>query len=190
MSGFLTVICGPMFAGKSTALIDRVHAARDAGLHTIVVKPSSDDRYAKTRVVTHDGRFIDAIPVRNAEVVLSEVASSGFAPGPGLFVAIDEAHFFGDGLVAPVRHLLHAGATVLIAGVERDHRGDAFAPFPALLIEADEVVKFHARCSRCGGRAVHSQRMIADDSHIVVGGAEAYEARCRGCFEGAPRLGG
>lgn len=190
MPGSLTVICGPMFAGKSTALIQRIEAARATGAHTVVVKPTGDDRYALSRVVTHDGRSIDAVAIRNAGVLLGDITSRGFVPGPSLFLAIDEAHFFGDGLVAPVRHLLHSGATVLVAGVERDHRGNAFAPFPALLIEADEVVKLHARCSRCGGRAVHSQRMIADDSHIVVGGPEAYEARCRTCFEGASRTGG
>jgi thymidine kinase len=181
MPGTLTVICGPMFAGKSTALIARAHAARAAGRRVAIIKPAWDDRYDAARIVTHHGLVEDATPVRTAADILEVVARGGVMPE---LVLIDEAHFFGDALVAPVLALVRDGAAVVVAGVERDHRGGAFAPFPALLVEADEVVKVSAVCARCGGSAVHSQRMTSDDAHIVVGGAEMYEARCRACFEG------
>ncbi len=186
MPGWLTVICGPMFAGKSTALIDLAERARQEGLRIIVLKPARDDRYDVHRVVTHDGRSLDALVVKDAESITAALMAHPTKPRDRLFVAVDEAHFFGDALVAPVVELVLGGAAVVVAGVERDHKGRAFAPFPHLLIEADEVMKLHARCSKCGQKAVHSQRMIADDSHIVVGGADMYEARCRACFQGGP----
>ncbi|MFO0832503.1 MAG: hypothetical protein U0637_11780 [Phycisphaerales bacterium] len=181
MHGMLTVICGPMFAGKSTQLIERVRGARDLGLQTVVVKPSRDDRYDAARVVTHNGATLDAVAVRGVDEIQSAVR--GVPPG-ALFLAVDEAHFFGDSLVPLVHRLVNTGARVLVVGVERDHRGRPFAPFPELLVEADEVIKMTSTCARCGGRAVHSQRMFGDDAHIVVGGAGMYEARCRSCFEG------
>ncbi len=176
MAGRLVVICGPMFAGKSSALIARVETSRAAGRSVVVVKPVWDDRYDAAKVVTHDGRAVAAMAVRSATELSGVIAE---------LVVIDEAHFFGAALVEPVLAMIARGAEVVVAGVERNHRGEPFDPFPRLLIEADEVVKLHARCARCGGPAVHSQRMTASDAHIVVGGAEMYEARCRACFEPA-----
>ena len=168
-----------MFAGKTTDLMGRVEHARGMGRAVVVVKPAWDDRYDAARIVTHDGRAMDATPVRDGAAVDGVVAGVG----AGGLVAIDEAHFFGAPLVQPVLGLLTRGVEVIVAGVERDHRGEPFEPFPRLLIEADEVVKRIARCARCGGEAIHSQRMVASDAPIVVGGAEMYEARCRACFE-------
>jgi thymidine kinase len=98
-------------------------------------------------------------------------------------LAIDEIHFFGAALTPIVHQLIGLNKRIILAGVERDHRGRPFEPFPALLCEADEVVKLSGTCAVCGGPSVHSQRMISDDSDIVVGGAEMYQPRCRACFK-------
>ena len=171
--GWLEVICGPMFAGKSSHLLARHQSFTQQGLMVNAFKPARDTRYCENRIMTHDGAGLEAIAISNA----TEIASS-----PAPVVLIDEAHFFGDSLVEPVLHLMGLGRRVVVAGVDKDHRGEPFPPFPRLLIEADSVIKLHARCSRCGQPAVHSQRMIEDDSPIVVGGADLYEARCRRCF--------
>lgn len=173
--GHLEVICGPMFAGKSSRLLDRLTRARAAGIRAAAFKPSQDTRYDATAIATHDGR---TEPAQR----LDDPAQLAALAGEAALIAVDEIHFFGSALIDPVLELVGRGRQVVLAGVERDHLGRPFEPFPRLLCEADVVTKLAARCASCGGEAIHSQRMVEGDARIVVGGAEAYEARCRGCF--------
>lgn len=183
MPGRLEVICGPMFAGKSTELIRRVRSssASERTLHAF--KPDRDTRSGHASLRTHAGDVIPAISVPHADQIITTLQAQ--SPHGQMLIAVDEIHFFGAALIAPVRLLVARGARVILAGVERDHRGLPFEPFPTLLCEADEVVKLTARCAVCGGEAIHSQRKTDSDAHIMVGGAEAYEARCRDCFRPA-----
>ena len=163
-----------MFAGKSTRLLARCSELLAQGLTVRAFKPVTDVRYDGARhIVTHDGARLDATPISHPDELLACDADA---------IIVDEIHFFGEALVSPCMTLVSKGRTIVVAGVDRDHRGQPFAPFPTLLCEADRVDKLHARCARCGSPAVHSQRLVNDDARIVVGGAEAYEARCRGCF--------
>jgi thymidine kinase len=173
--GRLEVICGPMFAGKTTELVRRLSEARAAGRRVLALKPARDTRYSVVEIKTHAGGAFPATPVPDAATV-------GPAAAGAEVLAIDEIHFFGTPLIPIVRQLIASGTRVIVAGVERDHRGRPFEPFPHLLCEADEVIKLSGRCAVCGGPSVHSQRMIESDAHIVVGGAEMYEPRCRACF--------
>lgn len=163
-----------MFAGKTTELIRRVSEARAQGRDVRVYKPARDDRYHDTDLTTHTGERLAATPIREAPAAFDDDSAG--------LVVIDEAHFFGAAMVNPVREAIRRGKCVLLAGVDRDHRGEPFEPFPVLLCEADDVVKLRARCSVCGESAVHSQRMSGEAGRIVVGGPGMYEARCRGCF--------
>jgi thymidine kinase len=197
MSAALKVICGPMFAGKTSEVIRRVDVWEAGGGIAIVIKPAWDGRYAGTapQLVTHDGvrrPAIAAASVAEARAAVRaafDAAATRTAPGRSsagdgaMLVVIDEAHFFGRDLSEAAMEWLGAGLGVLICGVELDHRGEPFEPFPLLLTHADEVTKLASRCVKCGGPARHSQRMSASDERIVVGGAEIYEARCRACFE-------
>lgn len=171
----LTVICGPMFAGKTSELIRRYEAAALANGRVRVFKPLRDVRYDPGAVVTHGGKSIAASAVEAAGRILLDGIGADL-------VLIDEAHFFGPTLLEPVLALVNAGQSVVVAGLERDHRGEPFDPFPRLLCEADTVVKLTCPCARCGAAAVHSQRLIDSSERIVVGGAESYEPRCRTCF--------
>ncbi len=172
--GWLEVVCGPMFAGKTSHLLARHAELVATGVAVRVFKPARDTRYSEDSIVTHDGASLSATSVSGADAIRSCEAKA---------IIIDEAHFFGDALTPVCLELVKAGRWVIVAGVDRDHRGRGFAPFPSLLIEADRVDKLHSKCSVCGGPAVHSQRMVADDSPIVVGGADLYEVRCRRCFK-------
>lgn len=174
--GRLEVICGSMFAGKTTELIRRAIAARDAGLRVIVIKPSTDTRSSAAFVRTHGG---EELPAQSAE----SVSHAETLARDCQVAAIDEAHFFGAPLAGACLRLVERGVRVIAAGLERDHRGEPFEPFPALLLEADEVLKLSAPCARCGAPAIHSQRMFASSERIAVGGAGQYEPRCRACFE-------
>jgi thymidine kinase len=190
MAGALSVICGPMFAGKTTRLLAAVDAWEAARGRAIIITPAWDRRYhavgSDAHVITHDGVRRAAHAAADAGEAASLVSGAIDDParaGAKLLVVIDEAHFFGAALAPAVRAWILAGAHVLVCGVELDHRGEPFEPFPTLLAEADEVVKLASRCARCGGPARHSQRMNASGDRIVVGGADLYEARCRNCFE-------
>ncbi|MCX5690992.1 MAG: thymidine kinase [Planctomycetota bacterium] len=179
--GWLEVICGPMFAGKSSHLLERHRTLTQQGLRVHAFKPARDTRYSAQQIMTHDGAALDATAISAAADITASPPSPPSPPSAPV-ILIDEAHFFGNALIAPVMQLVHDGRRVIVAGVDKDHRGEPFAPFPHLLIEADSVTKLHARCHQCGAPAIHSQRMIDDDSPIVVGGADLYEARCRKCF--------
>jgi thymidine kinase len=177
-SGTLEVICGPMFAGKTTALLARIAAARAAGRCAIVVKPARDTRYDAVALATHDGRREPALPVR----ALDEVRA-----GAGDAVFVDEVHFFGSDAVTPIEALLAAGADVTVAGCDIDHFGGAFAPFDALIPRAAVLSRIAGACARCGAPSTHSERLLATRERVVVGGIGDFVATCAACFRPMPR---
>ena len=176
----LTLVCGPMFAGKTTELIGRVECARAGGRRVLVAKPVRDVRYAPDAVVTHAGSRELAVAVHD----LRELAPR--AVGHDL-VAIDELHFFADGAVAPIEGLLAAGTSVVAAGCDIDHFGDVFAPFDSLLPRAHEVRRIAGTCARCGGPSTHSERLTPLRERIVVGGIGDFVATCARCFRPSTR---
>lgn len=164
-----------MFSGKTTELIRRLEAAGQGGAGVIAFKPARDIRYAHDRIAAHTGALFEAVPIAGAEDILPAVSEADV-------VGIDEAHFFDLRLVDVCRDLVESGKRVIVAGVDVDHRGRPFPVFPPLLALADETFRRTARCARCGGPAEFSQRLVDSDAPILVGGAEAYEPRCRLCF--------
>lgn len=168
-----------MFAGKSSELIARLNRLAAQGQRVVAIRPSFDTRYETGFISTHDGGTFPALAISGAEDLPT-------AAGDAEVIGIDEAHFFGPALAPPCRRLIDTGRTLIIAGIERDHRGNPFPPFPDLLCEADAVTKLTSRCAVCGGPAVHSQRMFESAASIAVGGIGDYQARCRSCFRPPP----
>ena len=187
--GALSVICGPMFSGKSRELIRLVHIAQIAGQRTLLFKPRVDTRYSHSDVSSHDGLSMQAHAVDTAGEILSLLLAA--PPFPEV-VAIDEGQFFDRGLPAVCLYLVDHGVRVAVAGLDRNFRGEPFGSIPDLLACADEVLKLRAVCMRCKDPRVTAtlpQRLIDDrpapyDSpEVMVGGAEFYEARCPNCHE-------
>jgi thymidine kinase len=180
--GGIEVVCGPMFCGKSEELIRRLRRAAIARLAVVCVKPEIDVRYAVGDVVSHAGARLAARPVRTANELLE-------LRGEADVLGIDEVQFFSGDIVGVCEELASSGITVICAGLDRDYRGLPFGPMAELLCRADRVTKLQAVCVRCGSDATLTQRLVGgapapfDDATVVVGGAERYEARCRGCFE-------
>ncbi|MBE3589753.1 MAG: thymidine kinase, partial [Firmicutes bacterium] len=187
--GHLEVITGSMFSGKTEELIRRTRRALIARRRVLIVKPAIDDRYAAEAVFSHDGRRVDAVPVPVEEPERIFVAANECGAE---VVSIDEAQFFTQGLVAAVRRLVDSGRRVIVSGLDLDFARRPFGCMPELMAMADEVTKLKAICVRCGEPAMFTQRLIdgrpaaEDDPLVVIGGAEAYEARCRRCHEVAP----
>jgi thymidine kinase len=177
--GALVVVRGPMFAGKTTELIQRAAEASANGEIVVVIKPARDTRYSLDRIVTHCGDGMDAWAVEHSGEVLKACAGA-------TMVVIDEAHFFGNSIVRVIREQLERGLHVLVGGVDLDHRGVVFEPFDELAEMADETVRLTASCTVCGRQAIHTQRMSSDGGRIVVGGVGMYEPRCAECFEPSP----
>jgi thymidine kinase len=182
--GGIEVICGPMFCGKSEELIRRLRRSTIARYAVVCVKPSVDDRHGVDDVISHAGSRIGARAIGDPRELLE-------LRGEADVIGIDEAQFFDSRLVAVCEDLAASGVSVICAGLDRDYRGLPFGPMPELLSIADRVTKLQAVCVQCGGDATLSQRLVDgapapfDDATVVVGGAERYEARCRGCFERA-----
>ena len=174
-AGRLELICGPMFAGKTTELIRRIEAARAAQEITLAIKPAKDTRYADQELVTHAGDRTRAMAASTATDILAAV-------GDARVIGIDEAHFFGAELSAVCLALVASGRRVIIVGQEFDHRGDGFEPFPTLLAHAHDTTRITGVCSSCGGVSIHSQRMVTSAERIHVGGIGDYEPRCAACF--------
>ena len=174
-SGRLEVICGPMFAGKTTMLMERIAAARDQGRSVRVFRPSRDTRSNPASIQTHGGLSMAATEIDAASEVLE---ARHAAP----LVAIDEAHFFAVALLEPCLELRRRGAEVLVAGVDLDHRGHMFEPFASLVPNADKVHRLQGICARCGKPSTHTQRLVEEEGRILVGGDDLYEARCAACF--------
>jgi len=181
-SGWIEVICGVMFSGKSEELIRRVRRAIIARHKVQVFKSHLDERYAGIyHISSHDGRSVEAVPVDTPEQIARQVADDTQV------VAIDEAQFLDASIVALATALANDGRRVIIAGTDTDFRGEPFGAMPQLLAVAEVVDKLHAICVQCGNPASRNQRLIGgrparyDSPTIMVGSAEAYEARCRSC---------
>ncbi len=178
--GWLEVISGPMFSGKSEELIRRVTRALIARQSVQVFKPAIDDRYDAVRVASHAGRSLEAIAVDRIDDLKARL------DGGSEVVAVDEAQFFGPELADLAQDLADDGGRVVIAGLDLDFRGEPFGPLPTLLARAERVDKLTAIC-RCGRAATRTQRLIGghpahyDDPIVLVGAAESYEPRCRSC---------
>jgi len=180
--GWIEVICGPMFSGKSEELIRRLRRARIARKRVQVFKPALDDRYSQDEIVSHADSRMKSEIVKSAAEILPRL------DWRTQVVGIDEANFLGSGLVEVATQLADSGKQVLIAGLDTDYMGRPFAPLPDLLCLAESITKTLAICMRCGNPAKHTQRLVEAEDLIVVGAAGMYEARCRRCFEpGAPR---
>ncbi len=182
-SGWIEVICGSMFSGKTEELIRRVRRAQIARQKVQVFKHSLDARYAAREVASHNGLQLEAIPVETAAQMEELIRPDTTV------VAIDEGQFFDDSLVELCKALADRGVRVIVAGLDMDFRGEPFGPMPYLMAEAERVDKLQAICVVCGGPASRTQRLINgrpaayDDPVILVGADEVYEARCRGCHE-------
>lgn len=174
-SGWIEVVCGSMFSGKTEELIRRLKRARIAKQKVEVFKPAIDTRYDKDDVVSHDASKSISTPVENAMQIL-------FYADDFEVVGIDEAQFFGPELVNVCNELAKKGKRVIVAGLDMDYLGKPFGPIPQLLASAEYVTKVHAICMRCGNLANYSHRIIKDDQLVVIGETEAYEPLCRQCF--------
>ncbi|MEP0546668.1 MAG: thymidine kinase [Rhodothermales bacterium] len=174
--GWIEVICGSMFSGKTEELIRRLKRARIARQQVEIFKPALDNRYAQTAVVSHDENAIPSIVVDTADQIL-------LLAGEAAVIGIDEAQFFGAEIVGVCEALARQGRRVLVAGLDQDFRGRPFEPLPQLMAVAEYVTKLHAICVVCGAPANHSQRLVASDDRVLVGEKEAYEPRCRLHFE-------
>jgi len=181
-AGWIEVICGVMFSGKSEELIRRVRRAIIAKKKVQVFKSHLDERYAGIyRISSHDGRSVDAVPIDTPDQIAQLVQPDTQV------VAIDEAQFLDPSIVDLATSLANRGTRVILAGTDSDFRGEPFGPMPQLLAVAEVVDKLHAICVICGNPASRNQRLIGgkparyDSPTIMVGSTESYEARCRAC---------
>lgn len=176
--GSLEVITGSMFSGKTEELIRRLRRAQFAGLKVEIFKPSLDNRYSETRVVSHDDKSITSTPVDNAQAILLYV-------GDVNVIGIDEAQFFDNAIVDVCNTLADNGIRIIIAGLDMDFMGKPFGPMPALLSIAEYVTKVHAICMRCGNLAQYSFRKSEEEQVVVLGEKDKYEPLCRECYNKA-----
>lgn len=175
--GSLEVICGPMFSGKSEELIRRVKRALIARQRVQVFKPAIDDRYDKAAVASHSQQKLDAIAIRDSADI------RGHLDPATEVVAFDEAQFMDEGTVALCDELADRGVRVIVAGLDQDYTGAPFGIMPVLLAKAEFVSKLQAICVVCGALASRTNRLVHRGGQVLVGAAEAYDARCRHCHE-------
>ncbi|MEJ7624709.1 MAG: thymidine kinase [Pyrinomonadaceae bacterium] len=175
-TGWIEVIAGSMFSGKSEELIRRLNRARIGRLRVQVFKPGIDVRYSTEEIASHSGQKHLSIPVKNTAEMMAAVNVDTQVVG------IDEAQFFDHAIIDAVNQLAESGKRVIIAGLDQDYTGKPFEPMPQLLSIAEFITKTHAICVKCGATANYSQRTMESVELVEVGAADKYEARCRRCF--------
>lgn len=177
-TGWIEVVCGSMFSGKTEELIRRLRRAQIAHQKVEIFKPQVDTRYSEVAIVSHNQNSIHSTPVSSAEQILLLAADVAV-------VGIDEAQFFDEGIIHVARTLANRGIRVIVAGLDMDFKGRPFGPMPALLAMAEFVTKVHAICQVCGSLANFSYRHQSNEQTVLLGEKDAYEPRCRKCyFEG------
>jgi thymidine kinase len=175
-AGWIEVIAGSMFSGKSEELIRRLRRAKIARQKVQVFKPEIDSRFSDNHIVSHSEIKHESANVRTAEEIRARVEPDTEV------VAIDEAQFFDNNLIAVANELAERGVRVIIAGLDQDYTGKPWDPMPQLLAIAEYITKTHAICMKCGQPANYTQRTFESEERVAVGGAGMYEARCRTCF--------
>jgi thymidine kinase len=174
-NGWIEVICGSMFSGKTEELIRRLKRAKIANQKVEIFKPKIDTRYDEVKVVSHDENFILAVPIDHSKRIIE--LTEGIS-----VVGIDEAQFFDSDLTDVCQQLALAGKRVIVAGLDMDFKGRPFGPMPNLLAVAEYITKVHAICQHCGNLATHSFRLANDPGQVMLGEKDSYEARCRSCY--------
>ncbi len=181
--GWVEVISGCMFAGKTEELIRRIKVLEFAKKKIAVFKPAIDNRYSKTKVVSHAGSSVEAIVIASAEQIFDHIDDTTDV------IAIDEVQFFDEAVIEVCDILAKQGKRVMVAGLDTDFRGEPFGVMPVLITEAEFVTKLTAVCNICGSPATRTQRLVNNapasykDPTILVGASESYEARCRHCHQ-------
>ena len=173
--GWIEVICGSMFSGKTEELIRRLKRAKIANLKVEIFKPAIDVRYDEIKIVSHDENAILSTPIDNSQKILL------LAQGVDV-IGIDEAQFFDDEISNVCDELAWRGTRVIVAGLDMDFMAKPFGQMPFLMAKADYVTKLHAICMKCGSIANYSYRIIPNEEQIMLGAKNAYEPRCRLCF--------
>ena len=173
--GWIEVICGSMFSGKTEELIRRLNRARIANLKVEIYKSAVDTRYHETEIVSHNATSIQSTPVSSSLNILLMTQNADV-------IGIDEAQFFDNEIIYVCETLAQKGVRVIVAGLDMDYLGKPFGPMPALMAISEFVTKVNAICMVCGDLATHTYRKTADNSLVVLGEKDAYEARCRKCF--------
>ena len=174
-SGWIEVICGSMFSGKTEELIRRLKRAKIANQKVEIFKPKIDTRYDELKVVSHDENFILAVPIDHSRKLLEMVEGVGV-------VGIDEAQFFDAELPEVCQQLALGGKRVIVAGLDMDFKGRPFGPMPNLLAVAEYITKVHAICQHCGNLATHSFWLSNEGKTVLLGEKDSYEPRCRSCY--------
>ncbi len=180
-SGWIEVVCGSMFSGKTEELIRRLKRAQIANQKVQIFKPHKDTRYDDINVVSHDKNSLESIPVKSSLEIYNYVEKINV-------VGVDEAQFFDNDLIEVCQKLAINGIRVIIAGLDMDFRGQPFGPIPGLLAVAEYITKVHAICPHCGSLATHSYRLSSEKETVVLGEKDKYEPRCRICFQMGPIL--
>ena len=175
-SGWIEVICGSMFSGKTEELIRRVRRAQIAKMPTAIFKPEIDSRYSKKHIVSHNQKKMVSYVVKNP----SDILKLGL---DNKVIGIDEAQFFDNSLINISKELASKGKRVIVAGLDTDYRGLPFGIMPEMMCEADYLDKLRAICIKCGDPASYTQRTTLDNDQVVIGELDKYEARCRNCFQ-------
>ena len=175
-SGWIEVICGPMFSGKTEELIRRLVRSQIAQQKVTIFKPTLDNRYSEDYIVSHNKRKIKSLTVKKASDIVKYSQDSNV-------IGIDEAQFFDLTLVSICKKLADNGKRIVIAGLEKDFQAIPFGPMPQLLVDAEYVTKVNAICIRCGNPANFSQRISDEKKQVVIGEIDKYEARCRKCYK-------
>jgi thymidine kinase len=173
--GWIEVICGSMFSGKTEELIRRLKRAKIANLKVEIFKPSIDIRYDEVKIVSHDENYIHSTPIDHSQslLLLGQEAD---------VVGIDEAQFFDSEIANVCDELALRGVRVIVAGLDMDYMGKPFGQMPYLLAKADYITKLHAICVKCGNIANYSYRIIPNEQQIMLGAKNVYEPRCRNCY--------
>lgn len=174
--GWIEVVCGSMFSGKTEELIRRVNRAAIAKQVVHIFKPAVDTRYHEEKVVSHNANSIISTPVKTAGEITQYV-------GKNEVIAIDEAQFFDNSLIDVCVELANAGHRIIVCGLDMDFMGKPFEPMPQLMAIAEYVTKLHAICVKCGEPALYSYRLSASEEQVLLGETDSYEARCRKCYQ-------
>jgi thymidine kinase len=177
--GWIEVICGSMFSGKTEELIRRLKRVKIANLNVEIFKPAIDVRYDEVKIVSHDTNVIQSTPIDNSQKILLMASDADV-------IGIDEAQFFDDQLPSVCDELAYRGIRVIVAGLDMDFLGNPFGQMPFLMAKADYVTKLHAICMQCGQIANYSYRKIPNEDQVMLGATDVYEPRCRKCYHEKP----